>query len=77
MSIAIGPENKFTPPPFDRGQPTTFPAHKRVLGVRIETNEPAVTWHLQNRTAHASLAKTEPCPADLHERFTYTPPQRD
>lgn len=76
MTIPIGPDNKFTPPPFDRGQPTVFPAHETVLGVRIETTEPAVMWHLQHYNVQASLAKTQPCPANLHELHTYEPPQR-
>ncbi len=77
MRIAIGRENKFTPPPFDRGQPTVFPRGDTLLGVRIVTHESAVTWHLMTHDVQASLAESRPCPADMHERFKYEPPQRD
>lgn len=77
MKIPIGPDNKFTPPPFDRGQPTIFAPTYAVLGVRVVTDEPAVMWHLQNYNVHATLAKTQPCPADLQELYTYDPPERE
>lgn len=77
MTIPVGPDNKFTPPPFDRGQPTIFPAHETVLGLRVVTSEPSVTWHLQDYNVQASIAKTEPCPPDFQERYTYVPPRRE
>jgi hypothetical protein len=77
IKLPIGPDNKFTPPPFDRGQPTTFSLGRTVLAVRVPSDEPVLTWHLQNYTEKASIRDMAPCPSDLRERFTYEPPQRD
>ncbi|HEX6095017.1 MAG TPA: hypothetical protein VF432_01740 [Thermoanaerobaculia bacterium] len=77
ITIPIGPENKFTPPPFDRGQPIVFRAGYTFLGLRVVTNEPSILWHLQKHNIHAVADRTEPCPADLHQRFTYKPPLRE
>lgn len=76
MTFPVGPENKFTPPPFDRGQSTVFSPSYVVLGARVVTDQPAVTWHLHKYNVQASVEKTPPCPADLQERYIYKPPQR-
>jgi hypothetical protein len=77
MTIPIGSDNKFTPPPFDRGQPTIFRRGYTFLGLRVATSEPKLMWHLQNYNIHAFADKTGPCPADLLQQFTYKPPLRD
>ncbi|HET8773578.1 MAG TPA: hypothetical protein VFP80_07300 [Thermoanaerobaculia bacterium] len=77
LSIPIGRDNRFTPPPSDRGQPTVFPTSGAKLGLQVVTDEPALTWHFQKYNVHASVAATQPCPADLRERFEYAPPQRN
>jgi hypothetical protein len=77
MKFPIGPDNKFTPPPFDRGQPTTFSRGLTVLGLRVPSDEPVLIWHLQNYTIKASVRDTETCPPDFQEQYTYKPPQRD
>lgn len=76
MTFPVGPENKFTPPPFDRGQSTVFSPSYVVLGARVVTDQPAITWHLHKYNVQASVGKTPPCPADLQERYIYKPPER-
>jgi len=77
LSVQIGKDNKFTPPPFDRGQPTVFAPREVVRGLQVLTDEPSLTWHLQKYNVHASVATTPRCPANFYERFKYEPPQRN
>lgn len=62
IDIAVGNDNKFTPPPFDRNQPTTFKAGYFVFAFHVITREPALTWHLQGKTAQFKLPDAIECP---------------
>lgn len=48
-----------------------------VLGARVVTDQPAVTWHLHKYNVQASVEKTQHCPADLQERYVYEPPRHE
>jgi len=67
ISVPIGVDNKFTPPPFDRGQPTTFePGHNGHDAVRIVLDTPEIIWHLQKKDVRANR-DTLRCPKWLNE----------
>lgn len=67
ITVPIGSENKFTPPPFDRSQPTIFPATIRQLAFAVEANAPHLTWHIQKRQYQVKVSEIDPCPANLEE----------
>ena len=46
FSFPLGNENKFTPTPFERGQPTTFAPGIASMNFNIVTSEPELTWHI-------------------------------
>jgi hypothetical protein len=63
ITVPKGPENRFTPPPFDRGQPALFPAGIHTVSFRIVTAEPHLTWHLQKKTVlQVKPAEVRRCP---------------
>lgn len=67
ITVPIGPENRFTPPPFDRSQPTVFPATIRQLAFAVAADTPHLTWHIQKRQFQVKVSEVAPCPANLHE----------
>lgn len=58
ISVAVGRENRFTPPPIDRGQPTTFKYGLFPSAFTIETHEPHLTWHLQRQDIQIDLSRS-------------------
>ena len=68
ITVPIGPENKFTPPPFNRSQPTIFPAWSiRQLAFAVAADTPHLTWHIQKRQYQVNVSEVEPCPANIQE----------
>jgi hypothetical protein len=64
IDIAIGADNKFTPPPFDRGQGTNFPAGFKYKKFSITIVEPELTWHLQKTELHVKVKDLPTCEDD-------------
>lgn len=63
LTIPVGVENKFTPPPFDRKQPTTFETgHLNEFAFSVITKEPVLTWHLQKKTVQFRVNESRECP---------------
>jgi hypothetical protein len=73
MEVPLGNDNKFTPPPFDRKQSTTFKPGMNDFAFNIVTREPSLVWHLQGNTAHFKLPETRECPKgfDPNDRETW------
>jgi hypothetical protein len=66
ITVPIGVNNKFTPAPFDRGQPSVFRAGFKYLAFRVVTSEPHLTWHLQKKTIlRIKPAEVRRCPDGL------------
>jgi hypothetical protein len=70
LDLPVGEKNKFTPPPFDRGQPTRFTNDFALLPWRLqyEGNEKQLVWHLNGENIKISAHEAEkaglpPCPA--------------
>jgi hypothetical protein len=74
IELPIGNANKFTPPPFDRGQPTTFSPGITMFAFNIVTDEPALVWHLQKKTVEFKLPGAVECPKgfDPNDPETWT-----
>lgn len=62
IDLPVGKDNKFTPAPFDRNQPTHFQKGRVVFAFHVVTNEPVLTWHLQGKTAQYKLSDAVECP---------------
>lgn len=54
VDIPIGGENKFTPAPQDRGQPTTFLPGRQTFVYEVPFNGDNLVWTLDGRTSTAS-----------------------
>jgi hypothetical protein len=55
VNIPISGQNGFTPPPQDRGQPTTFIPGRQFFVFSVDFGgTPPITWHLDSSTAMAS-----------------------
>ena len=58
--VAVGPDNRFSPEPIDRGQPTVFPPGEPEVYPRfnfsVEWDGSVLVWFLNGRTAAASSA---------------------
>lgn len=67
--LEIGNENKFTPPPFDRGQPRVFKYGLFRNAFTIETDEPHLTWHLQTQGIQIDVKSLPPCPEGYPENL--------
>lgn len=61
ITIDIGENNQFTPAPFDRGQPTRFPAGVNDRAFAVVTDEPSLTWHLQKINLHVEVRQLPDC----------------
>lgn len=62
FSYAVGAQNKFTPPPFDRGQSVTFPVGNNPSEFHVVTSEPELTWHLGKQNLVVKPRELAPCP---------------
>lgn len=62
ITIPVGPHNKFTPPPFDRGQPTILAPGEsdNVVSVAFDAQRGAPQWKLGEAHADAST-HSPPC----------------
>ncbi|MCX7790270.1 MAG: hypothetical protein N2378_06490 [Chloroflexaceae bacterium] len=62
--VPVGPDNRFSPDPIDRGQPTVFPPGQPEVYPKftfsIEWDGSVLVWLLNGRTAVASSA-SPPC----------------
>jgi tetratricopeptide (TPR) repeat protein len=67
FSYAIGAENKFTPPPFDRGQGATFAIGNYPEAFSVITSEPALTWHIGTQNVVAKPRELRACPPPTPE----------
>ncbi len=64
----IGERNKFTPPPFDRGQPTEFRTSYRPGLFKVVFDSPSATWHIDATNLRIDPKKTpRVCPPDMDE----------
>ena len=63
-TFPIGSANKFTPPPFDRAQPTEFRPGRRHLAFSVLTDEPQFVWHLDRENLVVRPRETEECPEE-------------
>lgn len=63
IDIPVGNDNKFTPPPFDRKQPTTFKPGSFVFAFNVITSQPALVWHLRGKATQFKLPGATECPA--------------
>lgn len=76
VSIVVGPTNFFSPPPPNRGQPTSFMPglHRRVFSVLIQPEKvDELTWHLDSLSASASLSMPQCDPITLSWRGIWDP----
>ena len=69
LELPIGPANKFTPAPFDRGQPTHFRRGYYLLSWRLQHEGPQkqLVWHINGERIMLSAKEAEknewpPCP---------------
>ena len=62
VNVPIGEDNKFTPPPFNRTQPTAFAPGIFNFAFSVITTEPALAWHLQGKTAQFKVPDATQCP---------------
>ena len=77
--IAIGNDNKVTPPPFDRGQPTRFKPGTFDVAFHVITKEPVLVWHVQGKTTQFKISDAVACPKgfDPNDGETWTPEEED
>jgi hypothetical protein len=64
ITIPLGQENRFTPPPHDRGQPTVFKMGVNHLAFGMRSNEPQLIWHLRGQIVKAESDSLVACPDD-------------
>lgn len=62
FSYPVGTQNKFTPPPFDRGQNVTFTVGNKPSEFHVVTSEPELTWHLGKQNLVVKPRELTPCP---------------
>lgn len=68
--LQVGERNKFTPPPFDRGQPTEFRPSYRPGLFKVVFTSPTGTWHVDNANLRIDPKKApRVCPADMDEFY--------
>lgn len=64
----VSERNKFTPPPFDRGQPIEFLPNLRPGLFKVVFDSPSATWHIDATNLRIDPKKTpRVCPADMDE----------
>ena len=61
ITLPIGEENKFTSPPFERGQPTAFKPGIFYPAFSVPMDGPELTWHI-GRSNIQVTRKTATCP---------------
>ena len=66
LTVPVGNDNRFTPPPFDRGQGVDFFAGYAYKAFKVRTTEPELTWHLQKTNLHVMVKDLPNC-ADVAE----------
>lgn len=70
--VPVGERNKFTPPPFDRGQPTEFLPSMPTASYlfKVTFNTPTLTWHIDATNLKIDT-KTAPhkCPDDMDDHY--------
>jgi hypothetical protein len=78
-SSPVGERNKFTPPPFDRGQPTMFKIYLLPECFKVVFGSPTLTWHIDATNLLIDPKKApHVCPADMDEFYDeYFRGQRD
>jgi hypothetical protein len=54
VTIEIGKENQFTPPPDSQGQPTTFEPGSQTAVFAVVSKGESLVWHLEGKTAEAN-----------------------
>jgi hypothetical protein len=54
VTVPVGPDNKFSPSPADRGQPTAFQPGRVVEAFVVGFDGGTLVWTLDGRTATAS-----------------------
>ncbi|MCK9564751.1 MAG: hypothetical protein M0Q43_01725 [Methanothrix sp.] len=54
VSLSLGKNNQFTPPPDDMGQPTTFEPGSQTAVFAVESKGDALVWHLDGTIAEAN-----------------------
>jgi hypothetical protein len=54
VTLDIGNDNKFSPKPEDRGQPTTFQPGRHQNVVKVDSPGSALTWHVPGANAVAN-----------------------
>lgn len=59
VTVAIGNDNRFTPNPGDRGQPTTFEPGSSGAVFAVTSPENSLVWHLENTVAEANKNSQE------------------
>ena len=64
FSFPLGAQNKFTPPPSDRGQPKTFEPGANEFPFSVVTSEPELTWHIGKHNIIVKARALGECPAD-------------
>jgi len=54
VSLSIGKNNQFTPPPDSQGQPTTFEPGTQTAVFAVVSKGQSLVWHLDGKTAEAN-----------------------
>jgi uncharacterized repeat protein (TIGR01451 family) len=54
VTIEVGKENQFTPPPDSQGQPTTFDPGSQTAVFTVDSKGDSLVWHLDGTTAEAN-----------------------
>ncbi len=54
VTIEVGKDNQFTPPPDSRGQPTTFEPGSQTAVFTVDSKGESLVWHLEGTIAEAN-----------------------
>ena len=77
IDVPVGRDNKLTPPPFSRGQPTRFEPGIVDFAFPIVTKEPVLVWHLQGKTVQFKVPGSTECPPGFDPEDPSTWPDED
>lgn len=64
LRYEVGANNKFTPPPFDRHQPTVFKPGYVEMAFSVPFDNPELTWHVAGANVTAKAKDVPDCGAD-------------